>query len=186
MMRRVAILGPPGSGKSTLARTIGAATGLPVVHLDRYYWRPGWVAAPIDEFAAEHDHLVQTETWVIDGNYGATMDVRFAAADTIIYVDVSAWLCTYRILARMWRSRGLARPDLNDGCRERLTWDVVPFVWYTLTFNRRKRRKVLTKIQLHRDGLTRIAVVRGKGGVESLVASLCGPVVRGVEAETDV
>ena len=42
--KRILILGCGGAGKSTLARRLGAATGLPVVHLDGLYWQPGWVA----------------------------------------------------------------------------------------------------------------------------------------------
>ena len=32
-----------GSGKSTFARALAARTGLPVIHLDLHYWKPGWV-----------------------------------------------------------------------------------------------------------------------------------------------
>jgi len=42
-MERVMIIGCAGAGKSTLARKLGAITGLPVIHLDREHWRPGWV-----------------------------------------------------------------------------------------------------------------------------------------------
>ena len=52
-MRRVLILGSPGSGKSTLAMRLGTLTGLPVVHLDRLYWRSGWVEPARDEWLPE-------------------------------------------------------------------------------------------------------------------------------------
>lgn len=177
-MRRVAILGPPGSGKSTLARLIGDALGVPVVHLDRLFWRPGWVKAPPEEFAAEHNRLVQMDGWVIDGNYGATMDARFASADTIVYLDEGALRCTWRILARMWRTRGKARPDLNEGCLERLTWDFVPFVWYTITFNWRKRPKVLSRLEPLSDDARTVVILRGRRGAAWFVASLSPPVVQ--------
>ena len=41
-MERILIIGCGGAGKSTLARRLGEKTGLPVVHLDKLYWRPGW------------------------------------------------------------------------------------------------------------------------------------------------
>ncbi|EBR8158754.1 adenylate kinase, partial [Salmonella enterica subsp. enterica serovar Newport] len=41
-MRRVLIVGCPGAGKSTLAKELANITKLPLIHLDRYYWLPGW------------------------------------------------------------------------------------------------------------------------------------------------
>ena len=49
-MRRVLVIGCGGAGKSTFARELGARTGLPVVHLDRLYWKPGWVPTPPGEW----------------------------------------------------------------------------------------------------------------------------------------
>ena len=46
-MRRALVIGSGGAGKSTLARELGARAGLPVVHLDRLYWRPGWTKTPM-------------------------------------------------------------------------------------------------------------------------------------------
>lgn len=168
----MAVVGPPGSGKSTLARRIGIALGLEVVHLDCYYWRPGWVEAPRDEFVAEHDRLVQLDHWVIDGNYSVTMDARFAAADTIIYLDEGPFRCTWRIIARMWRTRGKARPDLNQGCLERLSWDFVPFVWYTITFNRRKRPILFARMDRYRDGGRNVIVLSGTRCADDFVLML--------------
>ena len=40
-MRRIAIPGGPGSGKSIPTR-LGVRPGLPVIHLDTPFRRPGW------------------------------------------------------------------------------------------------------------------------------------------------
>jgi len=40
--RRILVLGCGGAGKSTLAVELGRVAGLPVVHLDRLFWLPGW------------------------------------------------------------------------------------------------------------------------------------------------
>ena len=37
--RRILVVGSGGAGKSTFARQLGELTGLPVVHLDRHFWR---------------------------------------------------------------------------------------------------------------------------------------------------
>ncbi len=104
-MRRIVVMGPPGSGKSTLARRLGARYGLPVFHLDQAYWQPGWVETPPAAFRAEIARIAALPAWVIDGNYTATIEPRFRAADTVIYLDVPSWLSMLRI---MWRT--LAHP----------------------------------------------------------------------------
>ena len=67
-MKRIMIIGCGGSGKSTLARQLGDKTGLPVVHLDQLFWRPGWVHISREEFNAAHREAVMGERWIIDGN----------------------------------------------------------------------------------------------------------------------
>src|SRR3954447_26454226 len=71
-MQRILVLGCSGAGKSTLARRIASRLGLPVVHLDREYWRPGWCATPADEFDTVVDRLVAPARWVMDGNFKRT------------------------------------------------------------------------------------------------------------------
>ncbi|HSM04283.1 MAG TPA: hypothetical protein VK858_06665 [Longimicrobiales bacterium] len=51
-MRRCLVLGSGGAGKTTFALAFGEVTGLPVVHLDRHYWQPGWRAPPTPEWEA--------------------------------------------------------------------------------------------------------------------------------------
>ena len=87
-MRRVLIVGAGGVGKSTLARELERRTGLPIVHLDREYWRPGWVATPDDEWRHRVGELIEADAWIMDGNYGGTMELRASACDTLIFLDL--------------------------------------------------------------------------------------------------
>jgi adenylate kinase family enzyme len=143
-MQRIVIVGPGGAGKSTLARRLGERLGLPVVHLDAHYWRPGWVKTPPDQWERRVRELVSAERWIIDGNYGATLAPRFAAADTIVFLDFPRLLCIRRLLWRALRHRGRARPDMAAGCPERLTPDFVRWVW---DYHRRARPRVLTAMR---------------------------------------
>jgi hypothetical protein len=88
-MKRVVIFGPGASGKSTLAVRLGAITGLPVVELDKEFWRPGLVATPRDQWAEIQQRLVEEDAWIMDGDLGPydAVDVRLRAADTIIFLD---------------------------------------------------------------------------------------------------
>ena len=49
-MERVLILGSPGAGKSTFARRLAERSGLPLIHLDKHFWRPGWVEPAPEEW----------------------------------------------------------------------------------------------------------------------------------------
>jgi adenylate kinase family enzyme len=146
-MQRIAIIGCCGAGKSTLANVLGSKLSLPVIHLDSYYWQPQWVETATEKWIITHQSLIKSDRWIIDGNYIGTMDSRLAAADTIIWLDVSRLLCLWRIWQRYLKYRGIVRPDLADGCVERLNWDFLLYVW---NFNRNQRQLILSKIKIYK------------------------------------
>jgi adenylate kinase family enzyme len=118
-VKRIVVLGIPGAGKSTLARQLGETIGLPVYHLDRYFWNPGWVATPRDEFNARLQELLLGHQWVIDGNYSRTISTRLQRADTAIYLQLPRRRALWRVLKRAMMYRNGTRPDMADGCTER-------------------------------------------------------------------
>ena len=76
--KRILILGCGGAGKSTLARRLGAATGLPVVHLDGLYWQPGWVAMERAAWRRTVENEIAKDAWIIDGNFGSSLELRLS------------------------------------------------------------------------------------------------------------
>ena len=86
------IIGSGGSGKSTLARVLGKKLEIEVFHLDTILWKPNWEPVPREKQIEIQNELIQKERWIIDGNYGGTMDIRFEAADTIIFRYISRYL----------------------------------------------------------------------------------------------
>lgn len=141
---RIIIIGCGGAGKSTLARRLGETLGLPVIHLDAEYWQPGWVETPKDEWRHTVETLVQGECWIMDGNFGGTMDLRIAAATTIILLDFPAYLCAYRVITRRLRYWGTTRPDMGPGCPEKLDWEFLK--WICVDFPRRSRTHILQRL----------------------------------------
>ena len=115
-MKRVLILGSGGAGKSTLARQLGERTGLPVIHLDRMWWRPGWVNCSQEEFDLALERELAGERWIIDGNYNRTLERRLTRADTVVFLDYPARTCLWGALRRVFRYRGKSRPDMPEGC----------------------------------------------------------------------
>ena len=145
-MKRVLIIGNGGAGKSMLARKLGALTGLPVIHLDVEFWRPGWVETPDEEWDPHVAELLKGEHWIIDGNYGGTMDLRIAAADTVVFLDLPTRVCIWRIIDRALGGRegGRRRPDMADGCDEKLD---PPFIDWVYHYRERNRPRVLALLE---------------------------------------
>ena len=141
--QRIVILGRSGSGKSTLARRLGAELGLPVVHLDRLFWQPGWVGADRDTFRACVAEALQGDRWITDGNFSNSFDLRLPRADLVIWFEVPRLVCIRRVLGRVWRHHGRSRPDLAPGCPERLDWDFLRYIW---NFDRDTKPKIMAGI----------------------------------------
>ncbi|MEZ5682499.1 MAG: topology modulation protein [Erythrobacter sp.] len=134
-MQRVLVIGSPGAGKSTFARNLSAAVGLPLIHLDAEYHLPGWAEPEPDAWNAKLDLLIAGDRWIIDGNYGGSLERRLRRADTAILLDYPTWLCLWRLLKRILTLRGTVRPDAAPECAERLDWE---FLHYVLVFRRAK------------------------------------------------
>jgi adenylate kinase family enzyme len=128
-MKRVLVIGSGGAGKSTCARALGEILDIPVVHLDAEFWRPGWERTPQNEWEARIDELVRGESWIMDGNFGGTRERRIRAADTIIFLDLPRMLCLYRVAKRAVRYYGRNRPDMAEGCDEKLDLEFLLWVW---------------------------------------------------------
>jgi adenylate kinase family enzyme len=102
-MRRIAVIGPVASGKSTLARLLGSRMALPVVDLDEVYFGAHRRCSD-DEWRTIHRRLLEPERWIIAGDYRAVAGERFAAADTIVWLDLPTLVCSWRALRRPYRA----------------------------------------------------------------------------------
>jgi adenylate kinase family enzyme len=167
-MQRILIIGSSGAGKSTLSRALGKATGIPVIHLDAEFWQPGWRETPREIWSERVAALLRSERWIMDGNYGGTMPARIQAADTVVLLNLSRWLCLYRVVSRSIRGYGRARSDLNPGCPEKLP--DLAFLTWIWTYPREKLPSVL---ELLRDQAgKRIIVLRTRREVREFLAAV--------------
>ena len=143
-MKRIMVLGCCGAGKSTLSKKLAARLDIPLFHLDQYYWKPNWVESEKVAWGKVVQGLATKETWLIDGNYSGTIDIRLQRADTVIYLDYPTIVCMCRVLKRIKNNWKRVRPDMPAGCPERLDAE---FLHYVLTFNIRKRASILAKLK---------------------------------------
>ena len=137
-MERIVIIGCGGAGKSTLARQLGEKLDIPVVHLDKLFWKPGWVQVTQEEFDILHTQELAKEKWIMDGNFNRTMPQRIARCDTVIYLDFSRFACLLGVLKRVLTTYGTVRPDMGEGCPERIDFEFLKWVW---NYNKDKRER---------------------------------------------
>ena len=167
-MRRIAIIGSGGAGKSTLARTIGEILGLPVIHLDKEYWRPGWIETPEQDWKVKVEELISGDEWVMDGNFGGTMEFRLAAAETVVFLDLPRGVCVRRVLKRLWTYYGRTRPDMSKGCNEKFDLEFFAWVW-----NFQKKKKPGIEARLARlDKSKNIIRLSSTRDIDTFVESL--------------
>jgi adenylate kinase family enzyme len=119
-------VGPGAAGKTTLAVRLGQITGLPVIELDQSFWQPELAATPPQEWAAIQRELVRRESWIMDGDLGSydVVDVRFQAADTVVFLDFAPLRCAWRAARRsreradfwrwLWSYRRKSRPLIRQ------------------------------------------------------------------------
>lgn len=128
-MKRIVVIGSGGAGKSTFSRKLGAATGIDVIHLDTVFWRPGWVPTPKGEWERTVSEMARRDSWIMDGNFGGTREIRIRACDTVVMLDLPRRVCMYRVIKRAIMYRGRNRPDMAEGCNEKIDLDFLSWVW---------------------------------------------------------
>ncbi len=162
------MIGTGGSGKTTVARRLARRTGLPLIHLDAHYWRPGWQPTPADEWRAQVQTFISRDTWIMDGNYGGTLDLRLEACDTVVFLDLPRLVCLWRVLRRQVQHFRQVRPELAPGCRERLSWEFLAWIW---TYPSRRRGDTLRRLAVL-DQRKRVAILRSSAAIEEFLAKL--------------
>ena len=142
-MKRIMIIGCPGSGKSTFARALAAKTGLPLHYLDMMYWNPDRTTKPKEEFRAALRETVALPEWIIDGNYGSTLEVRMEACDTVIFLDYPVEVC----IAGVEERRGKPRPDMPWVETE----PDLEFIEFIKKYNEESRPKVIELLEKYKE-----------------------------------
>jgi adenylate kinase family enzyme len=133
--KRIAIIGNAGSGKSFLADELNALTGVPVFHLDQYYWKPNWVRPDLQDFKLVHDRLCDQSEWIIEGMNLQFLDYRMQRADLIIFLNIPLSLCLWRVFKRTIHYYGTEPPDSAPGCKEEFNTHYLHFLSMVWNFD---------------------------------------------------
>lgn len=143
-MTRILIIGCPGGGKSTLAVRLGRALEIPVVHLDRLFWRTGWTNVTSEEFDRQLEEALMQDAFLMDGNFSRTLPRRLERAQAVIWLDYPRVTCLTGALWRVLRTYGRTRPDMGEGCPERFDPEFLEYIW---SFRERILPEVLEAIE---------------------------------------
>ena len=144
-MKKVIVIGCPGSGKSTFTRALNRATGLPLFHLDIMNWNEDKTTVSKNVFKERLQETIEKEQWIIDGNYGSTLDIRMQACDTIFFLDYSTEICLNGISER----KGKPRPDMP--WIELANEEDEEFIAFVKDYNAVSRPKVIALLNHHCD-----------------------------------
>lgn len=162
-MKRVIIIGCPGSGKSTFARALAEKTGLPLHYLDQMYWNADRTTVPKEVFRARlSEVLSQRDAWIIDGNYGSTMEMRLEKCDTVFFLDYETEVCLDGIRAR----KGKQRPDMpwvENG-------EDAEFLAFVQQYNAESRPKVEALLSKYANRT--VVVFHDRGEADAFIAKL--------------
>jgi len=159
------VLGSPGAGKSFLSNFLSRQLGLELVRLDDFFWMPGPVRMPTDQWRMLVVKLAGRSSWVMDGTYEASLDLRIPAAEAIVYIQSNRWACLWRVVMR----RLLARWRHDESTYVQA---ITPFfVRYVLRFPRLTQPEVFRLIARHGPA-TPLVVVDSAKGVDRLIRQL--------------
>ena len=171
-MKRVMIIGFSGSGKSTLARRIAELLGCEPTHMDKLHWLPNWTERSNDEKVELLSPILKREKWVIDGNYSKVLfEGRMFLADTIIFLDFNRFLCFWRIIKRRIMYNASTRPDMTEGCAEKLDFE---FLKWVLSDGRKNRDKYYEDLQMIREQMPdkKIYILKSPNEVKQFLSEI--------------
>ena len=127
---KIAVIGYSGAGKSTLARKLGKKYNADVLHLDAVHHLPGWQSRDRESERAIIGEFLDTHSdWVIDGNYfKLCYERRLEEADRIVLLSFNRFAALHRALKRYRKYKGQVRPDLGEGCPEKMDFAFVRWI----------------------------------------------------------
>jgi adenylate kinase family enzyme len=99
-----------------------------------------------NEFSIRMTEAAQQPRWIMDGNYisSGAGELRRQRSDTIIWFDLPRSACMFGILKRIAGSYGKVRPEMAEGCPEKIDLEFFRYVW---SYRQQQRPKLIEYFQ---------------------------------------
>ena len=144
-MKKIMVIGCPGSGKSTFSRALHALTGIQLFHLDKMNWNADRTTVEKAVFLERLTDVIKEDEWIIDGNYGSTIELRMKSCDTVIFLDYPLDICFDGIRSRKGKERSdmpwIENEDEEDA----------EFIEFIKNYNSQSRPKVMALLEKYSD-----------------------------------
>ncbi|MDO4594556.1 MAG: deoxynucleoside kinase [Tissierellia bacterium] len=143
-MKKISIIGAGGSGKTTLAKQLGEKLGIKVYHLNKIWWKDEYKHINKEEFYNIQKEIIDNEeSFIFDGNYKNTMDLRFEASDTIIFLDFPTTSNMSRVVKKNLTEKNKDNKDPSLDHTDKLN---VKYIRWLANYNKEERPLILEKL----------------------------------------
>jgi shikimate kinase len=137
-MPNIVVIGPPGAGKTYFAKKLGGVLKMEtVIHLDDYFWKPGWIKTTDEERKSVVSKLTAKNGWIIEGNFLDAVDSLFSQADIVIWLNLNIFICLYRVFKRHYSSP----QNWRDKLTPRIIFSIFQYKLFDMYHLREELRK---------------------------------------------
>ena len=161
-MKKIIVIGCPGSGKSTFSKALHKITDIPLFHLDMMNWNADKTTVSKAVFRERLEEVLQKDEWIIDGNYGSTMEFRMKECDTVIFLDYPLDVCLDGIKER----RGKKRSDMPWIETE----EDAEFTRFIINYNTESRPRVIELLEKYSD--KKVYIFRNRAEAEAFLSGI--------------
>lgn len=91
--KKIIVIGCPGAGKSTFSRKLHNVTQIKLFHLDALYWNKDCTHITRKELIAKQKEIFKLDSYIIDGNFKSTLEMRIKEADVVFLFDLPTEIC---------------------------------------------------------------------------------------------
>ncbi len=144
-LKKIIVIGSPGAGKSVFSKKLRDITNIKLYHLDMLYHKEDGTHISTEELEEKLTEIFKEDSWIIDGNYQRTIEMRLKECDTVFLLDFPTEICIEGAKARV----GKRREDM-PWVEEKLDDD---FKQVIINFSKEKLPQIYELLDKYKDNI---------------------------------